>query len=217
MGQGADSGQGRVAPFVPNKNPMLFREAFGNSSYRAALVSAFANGWSAFGIRMALVPLFATVVLHGGPEVAGLALAVFAIGTGLALTFSGKLADSWGRKPMVVLGLAVNTAAMAVLGFTTTIPAFLIVSAIAGIGSGLFGPAQQASVADVIGNERSGGKVLAAFQMSQDFGTILGPIAAGAVIDAVSYGPAIAMAAIIGAVGIGFWLVARETVQLRTP
>jgi MFS family permease len=195
--------------------PMAFREALAYGSYRAALVSAFANGWSAFGIRMALVPLFATVALHGGPEVAGLALAVFAIGTGVALTFSGRLADSWGRKPMVISGLVVNTAAMAVLGLTTTIPLFLVVSAIAGIGSGLFGPAQQASVADVIGNERSGGKVLAAFQMSQDFGTILGPIIAGAVIDAVSYGPAFAMAAVTGAIAVGFWLAASETARTR--
>ena len=201
-------------PLEPAKAPMPFREALGYNSYRASLVSAFANGWSAFGIRMALVPLFATVALHGGPGLAGLALAVFAIGTGVALTFSGKLADSWGRKPMVIAGLVVNTAAMAVLGLTTTIPLFLVVSAIAGIGSGLFGPAQQASVADVIGNKRSGGKVLAAFQMSQDFGTILGPIIAGAVIDAISYGPAFAMAAVTGAIAIGFWLAAGETARL---
>lgn len=207
---------GQAAPLQPVKKPMPFREALSYSSYRAALVSAFANGWSAFGIRMALVPLFATVVLGGGPEVAGLALAVFAVGTGVALTFSGRLADSWGRKPMVISGLIVNTGAMAVLGLTTTIPVFLVVSAIAGVGSGLFGPAQQATVADVIGNERSGGKVLATFQMSQDFGTILGPIAAGAVIDAISYGPAFAMAAIVGAVAIGIWLPAGETLRLRT-
>ncbi len=208
-----------VAASVPpaaKKPPMQLREALANRSYRAALVSAFANGWSAFGIRMALVPLFATVVLHGGTAVAGISLAVFAIGTGAALTFSGKLADTWGRKPMVITGLGVNTAAMAVLGFTTNVPIFFIVSAIAGVGSGLFGPAQQSSVADIIGSDRSGGKVLATFQMSQDFGTILGPIAAGVIVDAFSYGAAFGMAAAVGAVAILAWLKASETLQRST-
>ncbi len=209
----SDAVQAIAVPTAMKQSAMPLREALGYSSYRAALVSAFANGWSAFGIRMALVPLFATMVLHGGTAVAGVSLAVFAVGTGAALTFSGKLADTWGRKPMVITGLAVNTAAMAVLGLTTSIPLFFIVSAVAGVGSGLFGPAQQSSVADIIGTERSGGKVLATFQMSQDFGTILGPIAAGAVVDAFSYGPAFGMAAAVGAVGILAWLKASETLQ----
>ncbi|MBG0739137.1 MFS transporter [Paeniglutamicibacter antarcticus] len=203
-------------PTTAKKPPMQLREALASSSYRAALVSAFANGWSAFGIRMALVPLFATVVLHGGTAVAGISLAVFAIGTGAALTFSGKLADTWGRKPMVITGVAVNASAMAVLGFTTNVPIFFVVSAIAGVGSGLFGPAQQSSVADIIGSDRSGGKVLATFQMSQDFGTILGPIAAGMIVDAFSYGAAFGMAAAVGAVAIIAWLKASETLQRST-
>ncbi|MCZ2403893.1 MFS transporter [Paenarthrobacter sp. Z7-10] len=204
-------------PPAPAQKPMGLSEALKSRAYRAALVSAFSNGWSAFGIRMALVPLFATVALGGGPEVAGLSLTVFAVGTGAALTFSGKLADSWGRRPMVIAGLAVNSTAMAVLGLTSSIPVFLIVSAIAGIGSGLLGPAQQAAVADVIGNNRSGGKVLATFQMSQDFGTILGPIAAGIVVDAFSYGPAFGLAGIVGAFALVVWFLAKEALLGKAP
>ena len=191
------------------------REALGIPAYRAVLTSGFANGWSSFGIRMALVPLFATAVLGAGPEVAGISLAVFAIGTAIALTFSGKLADSWGRKPMILAGLAVNGIAMGALGFTTTEFAFFVISAVAGIGSGLMGPAQQAAVADVIGNKRSGGKVLAAFQMSTDLGSIIGPIAAGMLVDAFSYGPAFAMATAVALVSFLFWLPARDTIALK--
>ncbi|MGO4383504.1 MFS transporter [Specibacter sp. RAF43] len=191
--------------------PLPLRAALGLPAYRAVLVSGFANGWSAFGIRMALVPLFATAALGAGPQVAGISLAVFAVGTGVALMFSGRLADTWGRKPMILLGLAVNGIGMGVLGFTGNEFWFFVVSAIAGLGSGLMGPAQQATVADVIGNDRSGGKVLATFQMSQDFGTIIGPIAAGAVVDAFSYGPAFAMATAVALLAALFWLPARET------
>ncbi|WP_449373220.1 MFS transporter [Arthrobacter psychrolactophilus] len=201
-------GQARSAV---SKAVLPLRAALSLPAYRAVLTSGFANGWSAFGIRMALVPLFATAALGAGPEVAGISLAVFAMGTGLALTFSGKLADSWGRKPMILAGLAVNGIAMGVLGFTGNELWFFIISALAGLGSGLIGPAQQATVADVIGNERSGGKVLATFQMSSDLGAIIGPIAAGFLVDAFSYGPAFLMATAVAFISFLFWLPARDT------
>ncbi|ALE07857.1 arabinose ABC transporter permease [Arthrobacter sp. ERGS1:01] len=196
---------------VPARKEVLpLRTALGIPAYRALLTSNFANGWSAFGIRMALVPLFASAALGAGPEVAGISLAVFAIGTAVALTFSGKLADTWGRKPMILSGLAVNGAAMAVLGLTGNEFWFFVVSAIAGLGSGLMGPAQQATVADVIGNNRSGGKVLATFQMSSDLGAIIGPIAAGLLVDTFSYAPAFAMAAAVSLLSLLLWLPARD-------
>ncbi|WP_343317628.1 MFS transporter [Arthrobacter sp. TMP15] len=196
------------------KQVLPLRDALAIPAYRAVLTSSFANGWSAFGIRMALVPLFATAALGAGPEVAGISLAVFAIGTGVALTFSGKLADTWGRKPMILSGLVVNGIAMCVLGFTGEVFWFFVISAIAGLGSGLMGPAQQASVGDVIGNDRSGGKVLATFQMSSDLGAIIGPIAAGFLVDLFSYGVAFSMAGAVALVSILFWLRAKDTQQL---
>ena len=52
-----------------------------------------------------------------------------------------------------------------------------------GVGAGLLGPAQQAAVADVIGRERSGGRVLAAYQMTADIGAILGPVVSGLLLE----------------------------------
>ncbi|MGG5171520.1 MFS transporter [Pseudarthrobacter sp. J1738] len=201
---------------APDAPAMTLREALGLRTYRAALASGFSTGWSSFGVRMALVPLFAVVVLDAGPQTAGASLAVFAIGTGLALFFAGKLADSWGRRPMMILGLTVNGLAMAGLGFSTSVPVFVILSAVAGFGSGLFSPAQQASVADIIGSRRSGGKVLATFQMVQDLGTIIGPIAAGVMVDLWSYGPAFALAAATSLLAAAYWLRAPETLETAT-
>jgi MFS family permease len=192
---------------------MPLAEAFRLRTYRAALISAFATGWSAFGVRMALVPLFAVAVLHAGAGAAGASLAVFAVGTALALPLAGKFADVWGRKPLVLSGLVINALAMAALGYSTTVLGFVVFSALAGVGSGLLSPAQQASVADIIGSDRRGGKVLAAFQMSQDLGTIIGPVAAGAMVDALSYGPAFAVAAATGLLAAGFWIGAGETLR----
>lgn len=202
---------GGQQPVVAKLPALPLRTALGIPAYRAVLTSGFANGWSAFGIRMALVPLFATAALGAGPEVAGVSLAVFAVGTGVALMFSGRLADTWGRKPMILSGLAVNGIAMGTLGFTDSVFWFFVVSAIAGLGSGLMGPGQQAAVADIIGNDRSGGKVLATFQMSSDLGAIIGPIAAGFLVDALSFGPAFLMATVVALASFMFWLPAKDT------
>ncbi|MFM9430100.1 MFS transporter [Arthrobacter sp. MP_2.3] len=192
---------------------MELRTALQDSAYRAGLFSSFANGWATFGVRMATVPLFAVAALNAGPESAGWALAMFAAANAVALTFSGKLADSLGRKPMMISGLLVTGTATALIGFTHELPWFLAATAAAGIGSGLLGPAQQAAMADVIGNERSGGRVLAIFQMSSDSGAIVGPVLAGLLADRLGYGWAFGVTGGILIAAAAGWLLARETFQ----
>ncbi|MHA7180863.1 MFS transporter [Arthrobacter sp. MDB2-24] len=199
--------------------PLSVREAVRDSAYRASLLSGFANGWSSFGIRMALVPLFATAVLDAGPQVAGISLAFFAGGTALSLTVSGRLADTAGRKPLVITGLLVNGAAMAALGFSGSVPVFLAVCVVGGIGTGLLSPAQQAAVADIIGTGRSGGKVLATFQMSADLGAIFGPIVAGLIIDRLvvgSYALAFVATGVLAVLAAVTWLASRETLPRQS-
>ena len=194
---------------------MPLAEALATGTYRTALVSSFVNGWATFGVRMATVPLFAVAALGAGPEAAGFALAVFAAGNAAALTFSGRLADTLGRKPMMVAGLLVAGASTAAIGFTTGLGWFLAASALAGVGSGLFGPAQQAAVADVIGNGRSGGKVLAVYQMTSDVGAIVGPVLAGVLADRLGYGWAFGVTGGVMVVAACTWLATRES--LRKP
>jgi MFS family permease len=195
--------------------PMPLREALADSAYRASLASSFTNGWATFGVRMATVPLFAVAALGAGPEAAGWALAVFAAGNAVALTFSGRLADSFGRRPMMLAGLLVTATSTAAIGFTATLPAFLAASAVSGFGSGLLGPAQQAAVADVLGRGRAGGRVLAAFQMTADTGAIVGPVLAGMLADRLGYAWAFAATGGVVLLSAAFWLVSRETLDRR--
>jgi MFS family permease len=164
---------------------------------------------------MATVPLFAVAALGAGPEAAGWALAVFAAGNAVALTFSGRLADSFGRRPMMLAGLLVTATSTAAIGFTATLPAFLAASAVSGFGSGLLGPAQQAAVADVLGRGRAGGRVLAAFQMTADTGAIVGPVLAGMLADRLGYAWAFAATGGVVLLSAAFWLVSRETLDRR--
>jgi MFS family permease len=119
--------------------------------------------------------------------VAGLALALFALGTAGALTFSGRLVDTWGRRPLALAGLGIAAVGTALMGVSGSNGVLFLLSVVAGFGSGLLSPALQATVADVIGRERSGGAPLAVFQMVSDVGSIVGPLLAGLLADSVGY------------------------------
>ena len=190
---------------------MSFREAWQFGAYRASLVSGFANGWTSMGIRVALIPLIASAVFGAGPALSGVALTVFAAGSAVALSFSGRISDSVGRKPLVISGLVLTGVMTAVIGFTDSVWVFAVASFLSGVGSGTLNPGQQAAVADVIGPQRSGGTVLSRFQMSQDAGQILGPILAGALVDAAGFGPAFLVSGVLMGVAALAWTPVMDT------
>jgi MFS family permease len=195
----------------PAEPAATFPTAIRHPTYRAALVASFANGWTVFGVRVALVPLFVVEALRQSETWAGFALAVFAAGNAATLLVSGRLADRRGRKPPVLAGLVVSAVATGLLGLAPSAGLFLALSLVAGVGSGLVNPPMTAAVADVIGSRARGGTVLAGFQMAADVGAIVGPLAAGAVAQAVGFDLAFALTGAISVIALGFWLRAPET------
>ena len=79
----------------------------------------------------------------------------------------------------------------------------------------MLNPSQQAVLADVVGNKRSGGKVLANFQMSQDLGSIIGPVLAGTLVDISGYKAAFASCAIVGVLATVAWMWGEETLASK--
>lgn len=189
---------------------LTVRAAFGHPAYRAALASNFANGWAVTGVRVSLVPLFVVEVLHRTESLAGVALSVFAAGTVAVLGFSGKLADSLGRRPPMLIGLVVTGSATIWLGFTSGMPQFLAAALIAGAGTGLITPAQGATVADVIGSYAKGGPALAVAQMTADIGAILGPVVTGLLADKLSYPAAFVLTGSMSLLAAMIWLRSPE-------
>ena len=87
----------------------------------------------------------------------------------------------------------------------------LAVSAAAGFGAGMINPVQQAVLADVIGSDRQGGKVLANYQMAQDLGAISGPLVVGLIVDLAGYRAGFVACGIITGIALLVWLGGRET------
>ncbi|GAB11513.1 putative major facilitator superfamily transporter [Gordonia araii NBRC 100433] len=185
------------------------RTALSDGAYRALLATALVFGWI-FAMRVSLLPLFFTDVLGQSASMAGFALAAYAAGDVLVMIPAGRASDTYGRRPFLIAGMIVLAAATAALPLTESVLVALLLTAVAGMGTGLVAPVIQATVADVLYGGR-GGSALSTYQMSQDSGVIAGPVIAGFVADRLGFGPAFLLtAALAAAIGVA-WLFVRET------
>ncbi|HET9900160.1 MAG TPA: MFS transporter [Actinomycetes bacterium] len=170
--------------------------ALRNSAYRAALTTNFAVGWSLFGVRASLIPLFVIEGLRRDAIWIGIGFAISAIAQALTLLPAGRFVDTVGRRPAMIFGGALAAVSMLLLALDGSVVAYGVSMLLFGIASGFLGTAPAAVVGDVVTGR--GGTVVAAFQMASDLGAIIGPILAGWLVDGYSYSTAwLATAAVL--------------------
>ena len=81
---------------------------------------------SQFTPSSALIPLFVVEALALGRQWTGYGLLVSALIQGLLLLPAGRMADTRGRKPALILGTAATTIGFVVLAFTNSLGLFLV-------------------------------------------------------------------------------------------
>jgi MFS family permease len=167
------------------------RRALRSRAYLAALVANLGVGWVLFGVRNSLVPVYVTEELGRTVAWAGAGLLAGSAAQALGLLRSGRLTDSWGRRPSLVLGAALATTAMVALVLPPALWIFLLSMGVYGLAASLLGSAPAALVGDV--SPARGGRVVAVFQMSADLGAIAGPLIAGWLADVASFQAAFAV------------------------
>jgi len=185
---GAPDADGSVNPLVP------LRDVLRDARFRAACLANFAQGWNSFGVRSALIPVIVVEVIKGPSSFTGIAFAIAAVAQTLALGPAARFIDRAGRKPALVLSLAAAAALTVAISFTGDIVTLTVLLSLYGVVSAFLGIAPAASVGDVVG--RRGGRGIAIFSMSSDIGAIVGPLAAGALVDAFSFPVAFGVGAV---------------------
>ncbi|HEX7321888.1 MAG TPA: MFS transporter [Mycobacterium sp.] len=198
-------------PAATSGPTMTLRTALRHRAYRSALLSNFATGWTLFGLRIALVPLFVTEALGRGPGAAGLALATIAAGNASAVIPSGYLSDRIGRRGPLIVGLLVSGAATMLLGTASSMSLFLVAAYLTGVASGIYAAPQQAAIADVIGNQARAGTAVATFQMMSDLGAIIGSVVVGEMAQHLSFGWSFVASGAVLLAAAGVWALAPET------
>lgn len=192
---------------------MALLDALKQRPYIAAMATQFADSWAVIGVRTTLVPLFIHDALHRKPIWTGVGFVLVAAINAAVLLPAGKMADTRGRKPLLVGGLLFCCAGLTVLATSTNLPAFLSAMAVIGFGSGLLDVAPSAVVGDVLAGKRAG-TVVASFQMAGDAGAVIGPIVAGRLADRLGFGAAFGVAA---GVLLAAALVALTAPETRRP
>jgi MFS family permease len=188
----------------PVRSLVTLGRAVRSRAYRAAASANLADGFAALGVRGALVPLFVREMLHRSEVWTGIGFLLFAALNGAALLPGGRVADTLGRRPVIVAGCAISAVGMIMLALLPGTCAYLAALAVAGFGSGLLDVAPAAMIGDIIGS--GGGTLVASYQMAGDVGCVVGPVAGGFLVDSVSYGAAFGLAAVvlIGAAALGY-------------
>jgi MFS transporter, DHA1 family, multidrug resistance protein len=193
----------------PARPAGTLRWALRSRTYRAAAAANLADGFAALGVRGALVPLFVREVLDRSAVWTGFGFLLFAVLNGAALLPGGRLADTLGRRPVVIAGCLISASGMLMLALLPGPCAYLAALAVAGFGSGLLDVAPAAMIGDIIG--RGGGVLVASYQMAGDVGSVVGPVAGGLLVDSVSYGAAFGLAAAVLSGAAVLAVLSRET------
>jgi MFS family permease len=152
-----------------------------------------------------LVPLYLAANGASVTEVGAVA-AVYPAIWGLGQLLTGWLSDHTGRKPLIVAGMLVQAAALALLlGGGGFLPA-LLAAILLGAGTALVYPTLIAAVSDAV-QPVDRAPAVGVYRFWRDFGFVAGALLSGVVADTLGSGEAIAVVAALTAAS-GVWVAA---------
>ncbi len=182
---------------------MPAREAMSQRRYWAALIANFASGFSSFGLRVALIPLFVIEALNGQPRLASIGFFVAAVLQAALLIPAGRVSDLQSRKRAILIGNVLLSIGLLSIIWQETVPVYLIAMALMGGATAFLTSGPSATIGDIVG-QRRGGPVVASYQMTNDFGAIIGPLILGALHDSTgSYTVPFIVALVVVIISLG--------------
>ena len=172
---------------------------------RRSLLTLFTAGllfWSSMASLLPTLPLYVQSV-GGTKQQIGFVMGAFAIGLLLSRAQLGKLADSRGRKQVLLVGTSV--AAIAPVGYllAQSIPLLLLIRPFHGISIAAFTTAYSALVTDLSPPGKRG-ELIGYMSLVSPIGLAFGPAIGGFVQAWVGYTPLFAMSATFAATAVFF-------------
>lgn len=107
----------------------------------------------------------------------GYLFSIFSVGNIFGGVIGGALADKYGRRAMVLIGLVVSGTGSILMGLVDNLNTFYLLAAFLGLIGNFGGPARQAMVADLLPKEKQAegfGILRVAFNLSAVIGPLLG-------------------------------------------
>jgi MFS family permease len=200
--------QARDHAWADGNAPPL-RHAFAQATYReptlrscsqAGLVNNLNDG-----LAWGLVPLY--LAAHGASVAdIGVVAALYPGVWSVAQIATGHWSDHVGRKPLIVAGMLVQAAALALLALSNgRLVAAAIAAMLLGLGTALVYPTLIAATSDAV-TPVARAPVVGVYRFWRDSGYVFGGLIAGGVADALGYGGAITLVATLTAAS-GLWVL----------
>ena len=114
------------------------------------------------------------ISMYAGMLITSFAFAEFSTGV-----IWGRISDSIGRKPVLIMGLAGTALSMVLFGFATSLPAALIARALGGLLNGNVG-VLQTTVAELVTSKKHQPRAYSIMPFVWCLGSIIGPAVGGA-------------------------------------
>ena len=195
--------------FLPeNKDPVKertrivtpFRKIWRHDVFKELLVFRFSNA-AVRGSLMVFLPVFATK-LDISPSQVGFLVALNILLTAALQHFFGGLADRMNRHFLIIAGNTMTAIPMLLTPAARSLTHLLVLAVIMGIGGGLAFPAALA-VATELGRKHGMGNIMGFFNQSMSLGMIVGPVAAGWVMDLLGISVVFIFVGFLGMMGSG--------------
>ncbi|MBN3769137.1 MFS transporter [Burkholderia sp. Se-20378] len=178
---------------------LSFREVFMLTSFRnrnlfAASQAGMINNLND-GMSWGIFPLFFTT-LGLGIERIGILKAVYPVVWGSCQIVTGPLSDRWGRKGLIVAGMWVQAAGLALTALTGQFRWWLVASVLLGLGTAMVYPSLIAAVSDA-SEPGWRARSLSVYRFWRDLGYAIGALSAGLMADRFGFAAAILVVAAV--------------------
>ncbi|WP_193101660.1 MFS transporter [Burkholderia sp. Z1] len=178
---------------------LSFRDVFMLTSFRdrnlfAASQAGLINNLND-GMSWGIFPLFFTT-LGLGIERIGILKAVYPIVWGSCQVVTGPLSDRWGRKGLIVAGMWVQAAGLALTALTGQFRWWLVASVLLGLGTAMVYPSLIAAVSDA-SEPGWRARSLSVYRFWRDLGYAIGALSAGLMADRFGFAAAILAVAVV--------------------
>jgi EmrB/QacA subfamily drug resistance transporter len=122
----------------------------------------------------------------GGIELYAWVFTAYLLAATVTVPMWGKLADLYGRKPILVLGMTLFLAGSAASGLAPSMPLLIAFRALQGLGAGAMQPVTLTIVGDIYTYEERG-RIQALLSAVWGVAGIAGPFLGGAIVDLLSW------------------------------
>ena len=145
--------------------------------FKVLVLSTFIDRLGFF-LMFPFFALYVTAHFNVGMIQVGFIFAVFSAGGIIGGILGGALADKYGRRVMILIGLIASGVSSIFMGLVDDLNIFYIVAAIAGLMGNFGGPARQAMVADLLPKEKQA-EGFGILRVAANLSAVIGPIFGG--------------------------------------